>query len=203
MIGQYGEYVTGNKWLSLEEMKLNATYIYNYCSARGWTMNAICGMLGNLQRESTINPGIWQNLDEGNTSLGFGLVQWTPASNYLNWCNSKVPVLIPGEMDSNLARIDYEIYEDMIHPNSVQWRSTPDYPISFNQFILSNGSLEYTTTAFLKNYERAGVEALDERIANAYYWFNYLGGVTPTPVVNNKKKGFNFVLFGRKNRRII
>ena len=91
---------SGNRYLSLEEMTVNANYIYSYFSSRGWTKESISAMLGNMQRESTINPGIWQNLDEGNTSLGFGLVQWTPATNYFDWCDSMGYEY--GAMDSNL-----------------------------------------------------------------------------------------------------
>lgn len=140
----------------------------------GWSKNAICSMLGNMQRESTINPGIWQSLDEGNTSLGYGLVQWTPATNYLDWCDSMGYEY--GAMDSNLKRIIYEMNRGL------QWIETDAYPISFLEFSTSTESIEYLTTAFLKNYERAGVEALSERISNAEYWFSYLENVqTFTP----------------------
>lgn len=104
---------SGNRFLSMAEMTENAQYILNYLTAKGWTKNAICGMLGNLQTESTINPGIWQSLNEGNMSGGFGLVQWTPATKYLDWCTSQS--LIYTEMDSNLLRIIYEV------ENSLQW----------------------------------------------------------------------------------
>lgn len=58
--GQYGNY-WGNTFdssqsLNEEQMKINATYIYNYLIAKGWSINAICGMLGNMQSESSINP---------------------------------------------------------------------------------------------------------------------------------------------------
>ena len=94
---------SSNSYLSYSQMKVNAQYILDYLIAKGWTKNAVCGMLGNMQRESTINPGIWQNLDAGNTSLGIGLVQWTPATKYLNWCTEQG--LTWNEMDSNLKRI--------------------------------------------------------------------------------------------------
>lgn len=45
-------------------------------------------MLGNMETESTINPGIWQSLNSGNASGGFGLTQWTPATKYINWANN-------------------------------------------------------------------------------------------------------------------
>ena len=157
---------SGNYYLSTSQMKDNAQYILDYLIAKGWTKNAICGMLGNMQRESTINPGIWQNLDEGNTSLGFGLVQWTPASKYINWCSSNG--LEPSSMDSNLKRILWEL------ENGEQYYSTDSYPESFSEFTKSTKSVTYLASAFLHNYERAGVSAESERQNNAQYWYNNL-----------------------------
>ena len=195
---------TGNAYLSLEQMQVNATYIYNYYLKKGWTAFAICGMLGNMQRESTINPGIWENLDQyQNSKNGYGLVQWTPASNYLDWCfenslNSKY-------MSSNLARIDYEL------ANGLQWIKTDKYDESFQEFTTSTQSPSILAEMFLLNYERAGVSALEERQSNANYWYKYLTGNTPTnpdepdnpdtpSVSTKKKKGYNFVLFNRRRR---
>lgn len=189
--------ISGNRFLTLSEMQVNATYIWWYLKNKGWSLNAVCGMLGNMQRESTINPGIWQDLDEGNTSLGYGLVQWTPATNYLNWCNSNG--LTPSAMDSNLKRIIYEL------ENGLQYYSTADYPESFREFSVSTKSVEYLVTAFLKNYERAGVEALDERIENGNYWFSYLQNINfddddppHNPIYFKRKSGYKFVLFKKK-----
>lgn len=196
---------TGNNWLTLEQMQVNATYIYNYYLQKGWTAFAICGMLGNMQRESTINPGIWQDLDPYQSQQnGYGLVQWTPASNYLDWCFENQ--LESRLMNSNLARIDYEL------ANGLQWIETSKYPISFSEFTTSTLSPSVLAEVFLLNYERAGVSALSERQANANYWYEYLTGNTPdnpdepdepdipsTPT-NKKRKGFNFVLFGKRRR---
>ena len=73
----------GNYALSQVQMNANAVEVYKYFSGRGWSLNAIAGILGNMQSESYVNPGVWQSLNEGNYSGGFGLVQWTPATNYI------------------------------------------------------------------------------------------------------------------------
>lgn len=150
------------------EMTYNAQFIMAYFLDKGWSKNAICAMLGNMQRESTINPGIWQNLDAGNTSLGIGLVQWTPATKLIDWCNQNgVPYDV---LDFQCARIQWEL------ENNQQWIATSSYPESFREFAQSTKDIEYLTYAFLKNYERAGVEAIQERINHANYWFNNLDG---------------------------
>jgi hypothetical protein len=148
------------------EMTYNAGFIMAYFLDKGWTKNSICAMLGNMQRESTINPGIWQNLDAGNTNLGFGICQWTPATKLINWCNQMgVPYDV---LDFQCARIQWEL------ENGEQWIATSAFPMSFVEFAQSTASVYYLTEAFLKNYERAGVEALSERITHANYWFNNL-----------------------------
>ena len=96
--------ISNNKYLSQGEMESNAKEIYTYLSDKGWTLNAISGLLGNMQRESTINPGLWQSLKEGNYSGGYGLVQWTPASKY--WCSGlRRQSILTGQqlMDTRLA----------------------------------------------------------------------------------------------------
>ena len=157
---------SSNSYLSLSQMKVNAQYILDYLLAKGWTKNAICGMLGNMQRESTINPGIWQNLDSGNTSLGLGICQWTPATKLINWANSNGLNYL--EMDTQLKRILWEL------ENNEQYISTTSYPETFREFTKSTKDVEYLASCFLHNYERAGVSAESERRENAVYWFNNL-----------------------------
>lgn len=58
--GQYGNY-WGNTYdssqaLTLEQEQVNARYIWAYLQAKGWTLNAVAGVLGNMQSESSINP---------------------------------------------------------------------------------------------------------------------------------------------------
>ena len=52
----------GNYALSQEQMNANALEVYKYLSAREWSLNAIAGLLGNMQSESYVNPGVWQSL---------------------------------------------------------------------------------------------------------------------------------------------
>ncbi len=162
---------SGNRFLTLEEMQVNARYIYQYLSARGWTLNAIAGMLGNMQTESTINPGIWQSLDEGDTDSGYGLVQWTPATKYLNWCNSNG--LEPSAMDSALKRLEYEL------ANGLQFYATDAYPLSFASFKVSTKDPGYLALAFLANYERPADPDQPNRATQAEYWYNFLSGYSP------------------------
>lgn len=50
-----------------------------------WTLEAISGMIGNLQNESGMNPWRWQSDSVSLTSdtKGYGLAQFTPAKGYI------------------------------------------------------------------------------------------------------------------------
>lgn len=139
-------YFTGNYFLTQDEMDINAQWIAGYMAPYGWTPNSICGMLGNMQVESTVNPGIWQNLDDGNLNLGYGLVQWTPATIFLDWVENTV--WESDSMEGNLERINYEL------ENGLQWIPTTQYPQTFQQFKDSFQTPTVLADMFLKNYER-------------------------------------------------
>lgn len=160
-------------------MTTNAKYIYPRLRGLGWSTNAICGMLGNMETESTINPGIWQNLDAGNTSLGFGLVQWTPSTKYTSWCAERG--IDPAHMDSALARIEWEL------ENGEQYYPTDAYPLTFAEFKVSTKSPSYLAQAFLLNYERPADQTQPARSTQAEKWYTVLNGyeyddtTTPDP----------------------
>lgn len=48
-----------------------------------WSIYAIAGALGNIAHESAFNPWRWQD-DSVNYNAGYGLVQFTPALDYIN-----------------------------------------------------------------------------------------------------------------------
>lgn len=194
-------WIVGNRYLTLSEKQNNAKEVNIVLTSYGWSQNAIAGILGNMESESHINPGLWQSLEFGNYSGGYGLVQWTPATNYINWANLHGYPITDG--DYQLQWIDQET------TNYGQWIQTDSYPITFEQFKTSSESPEYLASAFLKNFERAGVEVEAQRRNQARYWFNYLGNsgnVTPTPNPSPttwKKRKYKFYLFKRRNNNVI
>jgi len=160
-----------NDYLTPSQMKINAQYILDYLRARGWTKNAVCGMLGNMESESTISPGRWQNGDEGNMKLGFGLTQWTPATKYFNWVAKNN--LYPIDMDSELQRIIFEV--TTTDPNEIQYIPTSKYNFTFSQFTKSTKTAYDLGCAFLYNYERPADSGQDAKRGNqASKWYNTL-----------------------------
>ena len=168
-------YYSGNRYLTRGEMEVNAQYIFNYLTAKGWTSNAIAGLIGNLQTESTINPAIWESLTV-DYSRGFGLVQWTPATKYIDWAEDNN--LDPEEMISNLKRIDYEV------ENNIQWGNDSlgnSPPFSFYEFTQSLLPPYDLGVLFLRHYERPLVYHQPSRGRQAQEWYNLLaGGSKPT-----------------------
>jgi len=212
--GQYGPYIGNTKSssnaLSEAEMKTNASYIHKYLKAKGWSNNAIAGILGNMEHESSINPGRWQSDNVGNMSGGYGLTQWTPASKYTEWADGLGYDY--STMDSNLARIIYEV------ENRIQWIATTGYNYTFEEFTKSTDTPYNLACAFAWNYERSATvlygtpaeqQALRvKRGGSASKWYEYLTGNTPDepddPVIptTSKRRKYKFILFNR-NRRYV
>lgn len=188
------DYISGNRYLSKDEMTINAQFIMDYLISReeGWTKESISAMLGNMESESTINPGIWESLKEGNMAGGFGLVQWTPASKLIDWANKLGYVY--DRIETQLERIVFEI------ENDIQWISTSKYPMTFKQFIKSTESPDYLADVFLTNYERPKEPNQPIRGIQALYWYENLEGdgnyipdknkVDPFYLISNKRKIF-------------
>ena len=174
-------WISKNEYLTEEEMQNNAYVFYSIMWSYGFTLNAVAGMLGNFQRESTINPGVWQNLDEGNYNLGFGLAQWTPATNYTNWAEANDYEITDGDGQCVWLNTQTE--------PSGQWIETSEYPMSWEEFKKSTEPPDTLASVFMKNFERAGVEAEDERRQNARKWYAYLQNFSPVnPDIKIRKR---------------
>lgn len=160
------DFITGNRYLEQNEMLNNAQLIGNYLIGKGWSKNAICGVLGNMQYESTMNPTLWESFQVGDTSVGFGLVQWTPASKIINWCTENGK-----DYNNPYDQLDRLIWEVT---NGDQWIATTTYNISFSDFIKSNDSPYNLAMTFINNYERPLNPNQPERGKAAEYYFNQL-----------------------------
>ena len=156
-------------FVATEDMTTNAKYIYNFFRARGWTAQAICGMLGNMQGES----GIIADIDEISGGGGYGLVQWTPKSKLVNWANARG--LNQRTVETQCQRIQWEL------ENGEQFYRTSAYPLTFRQYIASTSSASYLAQVFINNYERPANPNQPRRWQWATDWYNKLSGDTPTP----------------------
>lgn len=160
----------------------NVDIIASHFGSEGWTINAIAGMLGNMQAESYLNPGQWQHgfdIESTSRDCGYGLVQWTPWFEKIGpWTNNNLR-----DYDKQLTRIDYEFEQG----EGYQWITSQSYPLSFAQFSQSAESPEYLARCFFANYER-GTGSTVPRENNARTWYNYLLENPPGPVPSGSSK---------------
>lgn len=201
----YGSTFNQSEPLTVEQMTVNVRYIYTYLISKGWSIQAICAMVGNMQAESSINPGRWQSEDVGNTSLGYGLVQWTPSTKYTSWCGEN-GFADPSEMDANLSRILYEV------ESNLQWIATNEYPLTFKEFTQSGLRIEDLAKAFLLCYERPADQSAsvrEYRGSLARNWYNVIinnswgsGSSNPSggTTSKTKKSKYKFLLFNARKR---
>lgn len=158
-----------------EEQINNATEFYNYFTNYGATLEAICGMLGNITQESKLNPG---NKQTASSSSGWGLIQWTPSTVLTNWCSDNGYAWYDGT--AQCERIVAE--GERNRGASGYWLPTTSYPYSWEEFIALTDVHE-ATYAYLKERERAGDEAIELRLQYADEWYEYFSGspIPPTP----------------------
>lgn len=173
--------VSKNAYLTLAEMTENAENILGSLLAKNWTRNAICGILGNMQTESTINPGIWQGLHSYDDrpydtvpGAGYGLVQWTPFNKFTVWARDNG--MDYKSMEAQLARIQYEV------DNNLQWFGGFSSTMTFAEFTKSTETPEYLADVFIKTYEHPADPNQPARQTQARYWWDNLSGtgiITP------------------------
>lgn len=175
------------RWLSENESLNNAQMVVNHFAGTDWSREALSALCGNMRHESSINPDMYEYGYAWEDNRGYGLVQWTPRSKYWDW--SVARGLEPRSGDSQLARIDYEV------ENNIQWIATAEFNyMTFAEFRQNSGnwSVDYLTEAFTWSYERpnrsAGEASLPDRKDFAQRALTELdwtgtggGGSNPTP----------------------
>lgn len=167
------------EYLTQAEMENNATEFYAYFNNKGFTLESVAGMLGNIQQESTINSGIKQT---ESTSSGWGLIQWTPSTNLTEYTTTHGSMWSSGKIQSQL------IWDEIINGYAGQWipKSEIGYGYTGKEFAELT-DVDEACKAYLYERERAGIEALANRLTYANNWYEFLKGVTP-PVPPTPKK---------------
>ena len=173
--------------LNKQQQEANAEYIYNYLSNEGWSINAICGLLGNIQQESQMNPGAWQIGFEDNKSssnCGYGLIQFTPAEDFLPKIGFSIDNIDeyaerkPGE----LIDLQLKYLISSCQPDQYVWLSEmgvniygSPYEMAFDEFITSSNSPGELALVFHGHYERSADDEFTQnnRVEYANYWYNY------------------------------
>lgn len=170
-----------NGYLTAAETAGNAQEVANFFLAQGWSRNAISAMIGNMQGESGVNPGIWEELRP--YWRGYGLTQWSPYTKLSDWADNLGYTWLDNG-PTQCKRIDWESL------NNEQWFRNDqlgvDPPISFTEFSVSNLPLNTLTNYFLWFYEHPvdpGPTTQAKRQGYAQNWYDTLdwtgGGSLP------------------------
>lgn len=174
----------------------NAICTYRKLYSLGWSLNAICAIYGNFEAESGYNPWRWESDSvpsyPDTPSYGYGLPQFTPSSKYISDSNAKgyfgySPNWVGHAGNPN----DGDAQLEFIH-NYADYYSTSSYPLTFEEFKVSQLSAGTLARAWLYNYERPADPASTEdyRAESADYWFGILSQYNPDKVTKKKRPIF-------------
>jgi hypothetical protein len=195
--GWYYQIVKEYGALSEAQKENNALLFYRYFQQK-MTLAAIAGILGNIERESHLNPGQIEKDSQYNvgwTDLqrGHGLIQWTdrdnPNSNPLvSWKD--------GSTNNKWASGAFQCYriecegagKEGAGGTFYKSKKYPQYNYSWDEFCQLT-DYEEATKAYLHERERAGVDALQERLDNAKKWYEFL--TKRTSVTVNKTPDYD------------
>lgn len=183
---------------------LNNIFSYR-TSFSTWTVEAVAGMLGNVLAESGLNPWRWQG-DTVNTSRGYGLFQFTPASSYLALSGATPNMSTTSQTaGATTADADRQIQafrsDELGKWNSSAWRSywdTTQYATlyAYRNQCLSDwghgsgisiaefsevGDVYAATFLFLACFEGPATPNIDARNRNAREMYKILTGDYPEP----------------------
>ena len=170
----YARGITGDgseyHWKSITQYQseyLNDDTINNcYCVAGNllkynWTLEAICGILGNAIKESFCSADLYELGGEG-----YGILQWTPYTKVQDWLAQNYPTW-QTDLDVNgngqCARLKYE------YDNNIEYYHSSHSPHNFTweTFVESRLSPDVLAECFMWDYERprydAAVASLAER----------------------------------------
>lgn len=160
-----------------DKQKNNAACIYSYFYFKGWTLQSIAALCGNIMQESKFNPAL---IEIGGT--GHGLVQWTPPSNLYDVLDVLYGNHDDWESGDKQCSVLYAEYQESTGEAHIgiepQWYQTPTYPISWKEWASSTSDPGELALAFQANYERPA-SLHQERAEYARKWFDILKTIDP------------------------
>lgn len=166
-----------------DKQKNNAACIYSFFYFKGWTIQAIAGLCGNVMQESKFNPAL---IEIGGT--GHGLVQWTPPSNLydvLDVLYGSHDGWKDGDKQCNAIYAEYEESTGLAHRGiEPQWYPSSYSSMDWKTWASSTQDPGELALVFQANYERPA-SLHPERAEYARKWYDILKLIDP------KQPGYN------------
>lgn len=206
----YLRYSMGSTHLNPNEKQThNAQKIYNGLIAQGYTIQAACGILGNMQTESGLSPGALDShlstlpnngehladlpnsvminyCSQNDSGYGTGLIQWDSYTTTAPAGNTLVSFAIRYNYnwydgDCQLFRLQREYETDSQYHYWYANNHTP--AVTWTQFKNWTGSVTEAVDIFRQCRERSSGDPTgnQNRRDNGQYWYDYFSGQPPTP----------------------
>lgn len=151
----------------------NAWQVYNYLGGY-MTLEALCGILGNISQESYVNPlqeQVFSGTPPVQNQRGLGLIQWTPQTSLTEFCNDYTK----GDDQCELILNEITGYTGGRFYASV---THPEYSYTGQEFMELT-DVEIATKAYF--WERVRGTWSDARLTDANHWYEVLSGSPPGP----------------------
>lgn len=161
--------------------------VWNYLRGAGYSEQQTAGVMGNIQRESGFNPFIAEgSASTPSTSSGWGLVQWT-ADRHAKVRDAVIDELgeqfyvAAGTMEQLPESMsDEDINEMVLFQLGHIIDELEGVEKAAGDHLAGTDTIAEATESFESKYERAGIVALDERIAHAEALYDQFSG-SPVP----------------------
>ena len=169
--------------LTQEEREFNANKAMTMLRQNGFTIYAAAGVVGNMWAESGMNPGQWQVIHGVETPYvgGYGLVQWTPYTNYSDWAVTDWENNGPKEMERLIYERDTNI-EFWHNPTAyLGWTWTRYCSFVPEEGLTQDETVNLLASVFLYRYLAPGDPSATE--ANRKYHARYVFHNCPGSVI--------------------
>ena len=167
--------------LTRSEMDNNAWEVYNYFHAltQPWTVESIAAMCGNMEAESSMNPG------NENTNGAYGLTQYrnTRKTTFQSWMTNNGYQYYDGA--GQCVYINYSLTHNS---ETEAWYGRGGYTNSFSDFAYNTGAwgLNDLTDMFQYCFERVSIGTpAGNRRGRAAHYLELFGGTPPGPTPGN------------------
>ena len=171
-----------------DEAYQNALEAYSLLSSRGWSLQAFCGMWGNVGHEGGYNPWRWQGDKVQPTTnspwhnIGYGFTQFTPGGKYINDTRAKAMQGYAPNFSNKTGNASDGYAQMLFVDEYADYYPTTKFPISYGEYKQDTQPVATMVEIWMRNYERPrSYSTLPTRQKSGEYWYQKLSGVTPDP----------------------